>query len=225
MANELDELDESLINKEGRDTHVIEKQIPVKVGAGSTVFQILLWVFGIIPGLIFLAMKIKARNYLRGLQQKIQANASQIDNYIEQRVIILQNAAALLDKAVDLDKDVLTKVAQYRGGGRPESDAARSEVGTAIENVSRQINVAFEAYPDIKAHKEIADAMQQNSYLQREITAAREVYNDTVLLWNQEIFKWPTKMIVAAKAGYTSRIPFSTSQEFKDRNRNEVFFK
>ena len=225
MANELDEQDESLVNKEGRDTHVIEKQIPVKVGVGSTIFQIVLWVLGIIPGLIFLVMKIKAQNYLRGLQQKIQANASQIDNYIEQRVIILQNAAALLDKAVDLDKDTMTKIAMYRGGGRADADADRSEVGGLVESVSRSINIAFEAYPDLKAHKEIADAMQQNSYLQREITAAREIYNDTVLLWNQEIFKWPTKMIVAAKAGYTSRIPFSTSQEMKDRNRNEVFFK
>lgn len=225
MVNELDELDESLVNREGRETHVIEKQIPVKVGPGSTVFQIILWVLGIIPGLIFLAMKIKAQNYLRGLQQKIQHNASQIDNFIEQRVIILQNAAALLDKAVNLDKETMTRVAAYRGGGRADADLERSEVGSAVEGISRSINVAFEAYPELKAHKEIADAMQQNAYLQKEITAAREIYNDTVLLWNQEIFKWPTKMIVAAKNGYTTRIPFSTSQEIKDRNRNEVFFR
>lgn len=225
MVNELDELDESLVNREGRETHVIEKQIPVKVGPGSTVFQIILWVLGIIPGLIFLIMKIKAQNYLRGLQQKIQHNASQIDNFIEQRVIILQNAAALLDKAVNLDKETMTRVAAYRGGGRADADLERSEVGSAVEGISRSINVAFEAYPELKAHKEIADAMQQNAYLQKEITAAREIYNDTVLLWNQEIFKWPTKMIVAAKNGYTTRIPFSTSQEIKDRNRNEVFFR
>ena len=225
MVNELDELDESLVNREGRETHVIEKQIPVKVGPGSTVFQVILWVLGIIPGLIFLAMKIKAQNYLRGLQQKIQHNASQIDNFIEQRVIILQNAAALLDKAVNLDKETMTRVAAYRGGGRADADLERSEVGSAVEGISRSINVAFEAYPELKAHKEIADAMQQNAYLQKEITAAREIYNDTVLLWNQEIFKWPTKMIVAAKNGYTTRIPFSTSQEIKDRNRNEVFFR
>ena len=224
MVNELDELDTSAINEEGRDTHVIEKQIPVKVGPGSTVFQIILWVLGIIPGLIFLAMKIKAHNYLRGLQQKINHNASQIDNYIEQRVVILQNLAALLKTAVDLDKETMTRVAAYRGGGRADMDAERSEIGSAVEGISRSINVAFEAYPELKAHKEIADAIQQNSYLQREVTAAREVYNDTILLWNQEIFKWPTKMIVAAKNGYTSRIPFSTSKEFKERNRNEVFF-
>ena len=223
MANELDELDESLINHEGRDVHVIEKQIPVKVGPGSLVFEIILWVLGIIPGLIFLAMKMKAANYFRGLQQRIQHNASQIDNYIEQRVVILQNAAALLNKAVDLDKDTMAKVAMYRGGGKSENDVLRNEVGQAVENISRSINVAFEAYPDLKAHKEIADAMQQNSYLQREITAARELYNDSVLQWNQDIFKWPTKMIVAARNGYTSRIPFSTSDEMKKKAREVLF--
>ena len=87
MANELDELS-GPVNTNGRDVNVIEKQIPVKVGVGSTIFEVLLWVLGIIPGLIFLIKKIKAQNYFRGLQQKIQANASTIDNLIEQRVVI-----------------------------------------------------------------------------------------------------------------------------------------
>ena len=85
------------------------------------------------------------------------------------------------------------------------------------------IRVAFEAYPDLKAHRTLADAMQQNSYLQREITAAREVYNDTVLKWNQDIFMWPTKMIVASKAGYTTRIPFTASKEIKEQARTKFF--
>ena len=223
MANELDELDESLVNDNGRDIHVIEKQIPVKIGVGSLIFEIILWVLGIIPGLIFLGMKIKAKNYLRALQQKIQHNASQIDNYLEQRVVILTNAASLLDKAVELDKDIMSTVSMYRGGGKPENDALRNEISDKIDGVSRNINVAFEAYPDIKAHKEIADCLQQNSYLQREITAARELYNDTVLEWNKAIFQWPTKMVVAARSGYTSRIPFTASKEVKEAARGNFF--
>jgi hypothetical protein len=74
-----------------------------------------------------------------------------------------------------------------------------SEVSGQLDSEMRSINVAFEAYPELKAHRSLADAMQQNSYLQKEITAAREVYNDTVLKWNQDIFAWPTKMIAAAK--------------------------
>ena len=102
MANMLDELNPE-IREEGLDTNVIAKKIPTKVGFGSTIFEILLWVLGIIPGVIFLFKKIKAKNYFMQLEQKIQRNASQIDNYLEQRVIVLQNCARLLDKAIDLD--------------------------------------------------------------------------------------------------------------------------
>ena len=217
MANELDEMT-GPVNEQGRDVNVIEKQIPVKVGIGSTIFEILLWVCGIIPGIIFLIMKINARTYLRQLQQKIQHDASQIDNYLEQRVVILQNAAKLLDKAIDLDKDTMTKVAAYRAGaGNQVDDAQRNAASANIDKLFGQINVAFEQYPDLKAHNEIEQCLQQNSYLQKEITAARELYNDTVYRWNADIQAWPTKMIVAAKAGYTTRIPFSTSAEIKEK--------
>lgn len=220
MANELDELT-GPVNESGRDVNVIEKQIPVKVGVGSTIFQIILWIF-IIPGLIFLIMKIKAQNYLRQLQQRIQHNASQIDNYLEQRVVILQNVVGIVEKSVNLDKEVMTTVAAFRGGVTP-NDANRNEVSGQLDSAMRSIKVAFEAYPELKAHRTLADAMQQNSYLQKEITAAREVYNDTVLKWNQDIFTWPTKMIVAAKAGYTSRIPFTASKEIKEQAKVKFF--
>ena len=221
MANELDELKDP-VNQAGRDAAVIEKQLPIKTGVGSVIFEVILWVLGIIPWIIFLIMKIKAGNYLSQLQQKIQHDASQIDNYLEQRVVILQNCARLLDKAIDLDKTTMTQIAAYRSGANAD-DNARNDVAQKIDSVGRSINIAFENYPDLKAHAEIADAMQQNAYLQKEITAAREVYNDTVATWNRDIYAWPTKMIVASKRGYTTRIPFSTSAEVKEQARG-VFF-
>ncbi|MGI6713880.1 MAG: LemA family protein [Bacilli bacterium] len=221
MANELDELT-GPVSEEGRDINVIQKQIKVKVGWGSTVFEILLWVLGIIPGVIFLFKKIKAREYLNQLQQKLQHNASQIDNYLEQRFQILQNVVGIVEKSIDLDKDVMKTVSAYRGGLRP-TDESRNDVAAELDSAMRTVSVAFEAYPDLKSHRALTDAMQQNSYLQREITAAREVYNDTVLRWNQDIFDWPTKMIVAAKLGYTTRIPFAASREVKEGARQKFF--
>lgn len=220
MANELDEMT-GPVNASGRDINVIERQLPVKVGAGSVIFEVLLWVLGIVPGIIFLFMKISARNYFRKLQQKLQADASQIDNFLEQRVRILQNVAPLVEKAIDLDKDVMKSVAAYRGGVSPE--AQRNVVSGQIDQVFGRLFPQVEAYPELKAHQAIADAMQQNSYLQKEITAARALYNDTVAQWNSDVFSWPTKMIVAARAGYTTRIPFTASQEVKQQARG-VFF-
>ena len=220
MANPLDE-NNAVILEEGKDVNVIAKQLPVKVGVGSLVFEILLWVLGIIPGVVFLFKKIKAGTYLRQLEQKIQHDASQIDNYLEQRVQILSNLAALVNKAVELDKETFVAIAQARSGKL--TDQQRNELVTSADSVNNKINLALESYPELKSHNEIRDAIQQNAYLQKEITAAREVYNDSVNTWNAQIQVWPTNMIVAAKNGYTTRIPFIASKEVKEQARS-VFF-
>ena len=49
MANELDEMT-GPVNADGRDINVIEKQLPVKTGFGSVLFEIALWMLGILPG-------------------------------------------------------------------------------------------------------------------------------------------------------------------------------
>ncbi len=221
MANELDELNPQ-VNVAGRDVNVIERQLPVQVGFGSALFEILLWVCGILPGLIFLFMKIGAKNYFQKLQQKIQADASQIDNFLEQRVVILQNVAKLVEKAVALDTDVMKTVAAFRGGATT-SDLNRNAMAAQLDTAFGRLFPQVEAYPELKAHAAIAEAMQQNNYLQREITAARALYNDTVTQWNTDIFSWPTKMIVAARAGYTTRIPFTASAEIKAQARATFF--
>ncbi|NBY48333.1 MAG: LemA family protein [Proteobacteria bacterium] len=247
MGNEIDEVTGST-DPNGRDINVINKQIRVEVGNESTIFEIALWLVGTIPGIIILTtdampvlqgvgvlaagflpgvifqfMKISALAYLRRLQQKVQADASQIDNYLEQRVIILQNVVGLVEKSIELDKDVMKSVAAYRAGRLPTTDTGRNAASQELDGIFSRVNVAFEAYPELKAQATLADAMRQNSYLQKEITAARTLYNDTVAMWNQEIFRWPTNQIVAARAGYTTRIPFIASAETKAEARGTFF--
>lgn len=250
MANLLDEVT-GPVNDNGRDTHVIERQIPVQIGIGSTVFEIALWItipvlvlayvftmgntlenpllvgiggclLGILPGVIFIFMKISARNYFQQLEQRIQAEASNIDNFLEQRVQILQNVVGLVDRAVNLDKEVMTAVAALRGGGSINSEN-RNEKSQQIDTAYARLFPQVEAYPELKSHETIADAMQQNNYLQREITAARTVYNSRVTQWNTDIFAWPTKMIVAARQGYTTRIPFTASAATHEMARSKFF--
>jgi LemA protein len=220
MANELDEMN-PVINPRGRDISVIEKQIPVEVGFGSALFEIMLWLCGILPGLIFLFMKIGAKNYFRKLEQKLQSDASTIDNYLEQRVVILENLAGLVSKAVALDSDVMKAVAAFRGGAPRADDRNRTQM--QLDGAFARLFPQVEAYPELKAHAAIAQAIQQNAYLQKEITAARSLYNDTVAQWNSDVFCWPTKQIVAARSGYTTRIPFSASAEVKAAARRNFF--
>lgn len=247
MGNELDEMT-GHVNDLGRDVNVIERQIHVEAGFDTRVFEVSIWVvglvlafgvatvsqvppigvplitlLGLVPGLIFQVMKANALAYLRKLQQKIQADASQIDNCLEQRVVILGNLADLLSKSIDLDENVMKSVAAYRSGSVPPGEEGRNRRSSGLDSAFSTLNVAFEAYPELRAQANVAEAMRQNSTLQREITAARTLYNDSVATWNQVIFSWPTMLIVASKAGYTTRIPFIASEEVKVQARSRFF--
>lgn len=167
------------VNDNGRDVHVIDRQIPVKIGFGSTLFEIALWVtipvlvllyvfimgdtlddpvsvsvggslVGILPGVIFIFMKISAHNYFQQLEQRIQAEASNIDNFLEQRTQILQNVVGLVERAIDLDKDVMKAVAALREGGSI-NDENRNERNQQINTACAHLFPQVEAYPELKA--------------------------------------------------------------------------
>ena len=220
MANRLDELAPAM-KEEGREVHVIAKQLPVEVGVESDIFEIMLWVCGVIPGVIFQFMKISAQDHFDRLEQKIQRSASSIDNYLEQRVMVLENCARLVNNAIELDKNTFESIAKLRSGTAAGAD--RSALAGAIESAGRDMDITVENYPQLMAHKEIREAMQQNLYLQREISAARELYNDAIDQWNRDLFSWPTKKIVAARNGYTTRLPFAASKETKEKARATFF--
>ncbi|ATZ19054.1 LemA family protein [Williamsoniiplasma somnilux] len=222
MANLLDE-QSGPINNEGQDINVINKKIKMEIGTGSKVFEIVLWCLLIIPGVIFLIKKISARNYFNKLEQSIQGAASEIDNVIEQRVVILQNTSSLLKKSINLDKEVMLKVSQYRSGQNPDADIERNEINQILDKAYSKINISVENYPDLKSQNTVRDAMQKNDYLQREITAARSNYNDFVTTWNRQIQIWPTNKIVASKMELTTRIPFIASQETKIESKKDFF--
>lgn len=239
MGNHLNETEEQ-IKKEGRNINVINKQIAVEKDISIQMLIIILYIFSlafiaygivtkfyyiipvgvIIPIWIYSNLK-KQDSYFFQLEQRLQQSASQIDNYLEQRVIVLQNTAKLVEKAIDLDKSVFTEISKFRSGNFTEEN--RNNIQGKLDSAYRGLNIAVENYPNLKSHGELRDAMQQNIYLQREITAAREVYNDNVGIWNREIFEWPFKKYIAAKNHYTTRIPFIASKEMKEKAK-EVFF-
>ena len=223
MANELDELDTSLVNEAGQDVHVINKQLKVELDGADKFVNVGVWFLFIIGGVIYMFRKAHAKTYFQQLQQKLQHDASTIDNFMQQKVAILTNAAKLLDKSINLDKETFKAIAEARSGLSSNPDEARNQLQQNLDGIEHNINVVLEAYPELKSHHAIADVMQQNAYLQNEITAAREVYNDTVNRWNAAVYHRWAKKFVAAQSGYTTRIPFTASKEIKQQAEG-VFF-
>ena len=248
MANPLDETS-ATYNPDGLEGRVIHKQLPVTIGIESVIFEIVIWIIGFViagiitfvvkpdlgtigmlimwiaaclPGVIYVILKVKAKNYFMSLLQRIQNSASTIGNYQEQRYEILKNVVGIVKQAVDLDTNVMSTVSAYRGGVDPNSPNL-SEKAEALDRGFAALMPHIENYPQLQAHASIADAMRQNNYLQREITAARDLYNQHVLIWNTEIYSWPVKQIVAARMHLTTKIPFEISQASLEGSKSTFF--
>ena len=154
--------------------------------------------------------------------QKIQHDASLVGNYYQKKLAIIQDLVKIVDKSIDFDKSTYETIAAYRGGSTPQSGAQLNEYAQNVDKLSRNINIALENYPNLESHRHIEDLMQQVKYLNSEIVAAREVYNDSVYMWNRMVYRWPTMMIVAAKNGYTTMIPFTADADVIERASGSV---
>ena len=49
---------------------------------------------------------------------------------MEQRVVILSNAAKLVEKSIEVDKDILVDIAKYRSGNFSEESRSDAECTT-----------------------------------------------------------------------------------------------
>jgi len=174
---------------------LVDTQLSPSIGTGSRVFEVALWVLGIIPGAIFTYRKSKARSYFAALDQRIKANAAQIDVFLAQRAQILRSCPG------------------YAGSlGLTPSGEARNVTNGRIDNAYQELIERAQATSPGERPPELKTALRADRNVQREITAARTLYNDTVNMWNRDIFAWPAKMMVATEAKLATRPVFVASQ-------------
>jgi len=224
-------------NTGGREIHVIDTQLMPTIGIGITILEISLFLIGLplavgmlisgglsaiipaivllivgtIPGFIFLVQKALARSYLQKLEQRIQSAASEVDSNVMQRVHVLENTAAIVEKSTALDKKIMLGLAKARNGVTEEN------LEETLISIDASFKMIVENYPTLGSQETLKEAVRQNMALQREITAAMMLYNDAIQKWNEEIFTWISKRVVAAREGFTTRIPYTANKTIKEK--------
>lgn len=107
-------------------------------------------------------------------------------------------------KSIDLDKDVLTKVAAHRGGVNFSLTLPEMKP-PALSKASAKINIAVENYPTLNPTPKSWKRLERNSYLQKEITVARELYNDDIAATLHSV--WPVKMVALKPLYFSNSSP------------------
>lgn len=215
----LDTRQERPENKEGFNPNVQNEVInAVAAQSQKTSFWILV-VLGsltVIGFFIFLYIWfVSWPNKFNSQQLKINNSASSIELNLAKRKDTLIKLFEQTKAYLKFENDTYTKVAELRSGKTTKNNINESNKEQILMNsIARDINIAYEQYPNLKANSIIVDLISASQYIENEIAASRRLYNMDVTQFNQSIMLYPA--VVKAKKMKLYTLPlFVASEEQK----------
>lgn len=115
-------------------------------------------------------------------QEASNAQWADVQAAYQRRADLVPNLVATVKGAAENEKEILVKVTQARAGivnaKTPEDlEIAGREINTAI-------NLAFEAYPQIRSTENFQDLQSQLEGTENRINVARQRYNESIRAYN-----------------------------------------
>ncbi|NQZ66149.1 MAG: LemA family protein [Mycoplasmatales bacterium] len=186
-----------------------------KRNAEASIFGKTIWylLFLLIIPIIIHVVK---RNSLLKSQMKINETASGIDVQLKKRRDTLVKLVDATKSYIKYERSTLTDLTKLRKatfeGGK---DSGK------LEALSAKILAVAENYPNLKADSLAKETMEEAAYLEREIGAARRLYNSEVTMFNSNLFIWPTNVVASSMR--LSTLPLFRANE-KDKEDVKLEF-
>jgi len=115
-------------------------------------------------------------------QEKVNASWANVQATYQRRADLIPQLVATVKGAAENERGILTAVTEARAGITGAKTPEDLEV--AGKKINTAINLAFEAYPQIRSTENFADLQSQLEGTENRINVARQEYNNTVRDYN-----------------------------------------
>ncbi len=180
-----------------------ENRLPKSSGMGK-----LIWYLSFLL-VIPLILHVLWRNSLIRKEFSINEMASGIEVQLKKRRDTLIKLVDATKSYVKYEKSTLNELTKLR-----KSTFSSSEEASNLNKTAAAIMAVAENYPNLKTNELVKETMEQASYLEREIGAARRLYNSQVTSFNRDLFTWPSN-VIASSMNVSTHILFETDEESK----------
>ncbi|MDP3586651.1 MAG: LemA family protein [Sulfuricurvum sp.] len=150
---------------------------------------IILGVLSIIAILIY--------NSLIGKKNQVENIFAGVDTVLKKRFDLIPNLVASVSQYMEHEKSTLEKVTELRAQAMKPgiSDEQKISLDAQLTSALGAINIAMEAYPDLKANENVMHLQRSLNEIEEQISAARRAYNQAVTDLNNAIEMFPTNII------------------------------
>ncbi len=180
----------------------------------------MLWLIVVAAILILLALvAIVIYNRLVRLRNRTENSWAQIDVQLRRRHDLIPNLVEAVKGYAAHERGTFDEVTKARTAAQqaqgPEQQAQAENVLTAA--IGRLFAVA-EAYPQLRATENFQQLQAQLSDTEQKIAVSRQIYNDTVLTYNNAIQTVPSN-VFAGMFGFDRKAFFETEDATREAPR------
>ncbi len=138
-------------------------------------------------------------NALIRLRNRTQEGWSDIDVQLKRRHDLIPNLIASVKGFMTHEREILENVTKYRTAAMSAQSSGDTQALATAESMLGsslgKLQIAVEAYPDLKANTNVAQLMDELSDTENKIQASRRFYNTMVRDFNTKIESFPNNMI------------------------------
>jgi LemA protein len=152
-----------------------------------------------------------------GAQENVNQAFADVQATYQRRADLIPNLVETVKGAAENEKQILTQVTQARAGIVNAKTPEDLEI--AGRKINTAINLAFEAYPQIRSTENFQDLQAQLEGTENRINVARQRYNESVKEYNTYVRGFFKRMALSWFGGgedFTVRKPFAASAEAQD---------
>ena len=170
-----------------------------------------LWIIGVYNGLI------RRRN-------QVKEGWSDIDVQLKRRHDLIPNLVESVKGYMKHERELLERITQFRSKAVEAQKSGNTQELAKTEGMLGgmlgQLQIAVEAYPDLKANTNVAQLMDELSDTENKIQASRRFYNGQVRDFNTKIEVFPNNLI-AGSMKFT-KFEFFEIEDAKERENVKV---
>lgn len=148
--------------------------------------------------------------------EEVDGAWAQVENVLKKRADLIPNLVETVKGYAKHEEDIFVKVTEARS--KVVNAKSPEEAAKANEELTRaigDINVVVENYPELKANENFMALQAELSSIENELSTERMRYNDKVKVYNQDVKRFPKK-IIANMFGYGPKEYFQISETDKE---------
>jgi LemA protein len=171
----------------------------------------------VVGALIFVSWGSGIYDKAVSAQENVNQAFADVQATYQRRADLVPNLVETVKAAAENEKQILTQVTQARAGIVNAKTPEDLEI--AGRKINTAINLAFEAYPQIRSTENFQDLQAQLEGTENRINVARQRYNESVKEYNTYVRGFFKRMALSWFGGgedFTVRKPFAASAEAQD---------